>query len=605
MLCLRTKLLATSGLLAGALTFACVGASFSSAQEKPPQSPEGKTAATPETRDSEKALTDAIDREIAKVWQRDKITPAKPSSDEEFVRRLYLDVIGLPPTRDEAVAFIDSKDKDKREKLIATLIEDKRFGERLGDVWSNILLGRGGMGGRGGGSTLLAIWFADRVNNNAKFSDIIYDLVTATGKESENPAVAIFNRERPFKVANAAGLVTKTLTGVQLQCAECHDHPYEEAWKQTTFQGVASFFSPIQQRFNVRSLPVDPEITDSARELRLPGNGENLPAEVRAEMEERGKYTRPVTLDGKAVTIPGRDFWRPFLAKWMISKENRQTPRYVANRFWSLAFGSGLHNPVDDFNSFNTPSHPELLDLLAKDLVDHKYDIKRLMRAMFNSRTYQLSSKDAPQKAEIWHFAGAVPRQLTPEQFFGALVTVSGGSELARNYRNRAGTPATQLRRQMEARMKQMQKDNPNQRDYEFDEESLKRYEAWYDKMSDLWFLRRNMAQTFASQSEDDEMTEADSFALTIDQALAVMNGDVTNRIAGTGRGTIAYELVQKVKGDDARIETLFLTVLTRRPTNAETTRMKKYVSEQKDPVAAYEDILFALLAGSEFATNH
>jgi len=605
MISLRTKLLATSGLLAGALAFACVGVSMSSAQEKPPQSPEGKTAATPDGTGSEKELTAAIDREIANVWARDKITPAKASSDEEFVRRLYLDVVGLPPTSEEAAAFIDSKEKDKREKLIATLLDDKRFGERLGDLWANILVGRGGVGGRGGGSTMLAIWFADRVNNNAKFSDIIYDLVTATGKESENPAVAIYNRERPFKVANAAGLVTKTLTGVQLQCAECHDHPYEEAWKQTTFQGVASFFSPIQQRLNNRSLPADPEISDNARELRLPGNGENLPAEVRAEMEERLKYTRPVTIDGKAVTIPGRDFWRPFLAKWMISKDNKQTPRYVANRFWSFAFGSGLHNPVDDFNSFNAPSHPELLDLLAKDLVDHKYDIKRLMRAVFNSRTYQLSSKDGPAKAQIWHFASAVPRQLTPEQFFGALVTVSGGQELARNYRSRAGTPASQLRKQIEGKMKQMQKDTPNQRDYDFDEEALKRYEAWYDKMSDLWFLRRNMAQSFSRQSEDDEMTEADNFALTIDQALAVMNGDVTNRITGSGRGSIAYDLVQKVKGDDARIESLYLTVLTRRPTNAESTRMKKYVTEQKDPVAAYEDILFALLAGSEFSTNH
>lgn len=602
MFSLRAKLLATGVMFFGAVSFG-----VAAAQEKPPEAAPDKTTESQPTKPvTEKDLSAAIDREIAKVYARDKITPTGLSSDEEFVRRVYFDLTGLPPTREEAVAFIDSKEKNKRELLINKLLDDKRFGEHMGDLWSNIMLGRGGQGGRGGGNTLFAIWIAERFNNNAKFSDIIYDLVTAQGKQSINPAVAIYTREQPFNIANATGLVTRTLTGIQLQCAECHDHVYEEAWKQTTFQGVASFFSPIQSRQNLRVLPVDPEVTDDTREVRLPqGMGENLPPEARQVLEQRGRYNRPVTLDGKPVTIPSRDYWRPFLAKWMINKDNKQTARYTANRFWSFAFGIGLHNPVDDFNSFNSPSHPELLDLLAQDMIDNKYNVKRLYRAMLNSRTYQLSSKGAPAKAEDWHFASAASRQLTAEQFFGALVTVSGGSEIARAFRGRTGSPATQVRRQVEARMRQMERDNPNQRDYEYDEESLKRFEAWYDKMSDLWFLRRTMAAGFSSQSSDDEMTDADGFSLTIDQALAVMNGDITNRIAGTGRGTIASELVQKVKGEDARIETLYLTVLSRRPTPTETNRLKKYVAEQKDVTAAYEDILFALLAGSEFATNH
>lgn len=602
MFSLRAKLFATGVMFLGAVSFG-----VAAAQEKPPEAaPDKTTESQPAKPITEKDLSAAIDREIAKVWTRDKIKPAGLSSDEEFVRRVHFDLTGLPPTREEAVAFIDSKDKDKREKLINRLLEDKRFGEHMGDLWSNIILGRGGQGGRGGGNTLFAVWLAERFNANAKFSDIIYDIVTAQGKSSVNPAVAVYSREQPFNIANAAGLVTKTLTGVQLQCAECHDHPYEDDWKQTTFQGVASFFSPIQSRQNLRVLPVDPEVTDDSREVRLPpGMAENLPAEVRQAVAERGKYGKPVTMDGKAVTIPGRDFWRPFLAKWMINKDNRQTARYTANRFWSFAFGIGLHNPVDDFNSFNSPSHPELLDLLAQDMIDNRYDVKRIYRAMLNSRTYQLSGRGGPAKAEGWHFASAASRQLTAEQFFGALMTVSGSSDIARAYRGRTGSPATQVRRQVEARMKQMQKDNPNQRDYDFDEDALKRFEAWYEKMSDLWFLRRNMAAGFSSQSSDDELTDADSFSLTMDQALAVMNGEFTNRIAGSGRGTIAADLVQKVKSDDTRIETLYLTVLSRRPTSSETSRLKKYVAEQKDVTAAYEDILWALLAGSEFATNH
>lgn len=602
MFSLRAKLLATGVMFFGAVSFG-----VAAAQEKPPEAAPDKTTEAQPTRPvTEKDLSAAIDREIAKVYARDKVTPAGQSSDEEFVRRVYFDLTGLPPTRDEAVAFIDSKEKNKREALINKLLDDKRFGEHMGDLWSNILMGRGGDGARGGGNTLLAVWLAERFNANARFSDLIYDMVTAQGRQSVNPAVALYTRERPFNIANTAGMLTKNLSGIQIQCAECHDHPYEDDWKQTTFQGVASFFSPVQQRVNLRILPVDPEVADDSREVRLPqGVAENAPAELRQALDQRSKYGKPVTLDGKPVTIPGRDFWRPFLAKWMISKDNKQTARYTANRFWAFAFGIGLHNPVDDFNSFNSPSHPELLDLLAQDMIDNRYDVKRLYRAMLSSKTYQLSSKGGPAKAEDWHFASAASRQLTAEQFFGALVTVSGASDLARAFRGRTGSPATQVRRQVEQRMKQMERENPNQRDYDFDEEALKRYEAWYDKMSDLWFLRRTMAAGFSSQSSDDEMTDADGFTLTIDQALAVMNGDITNCIAGSGRGTIAAELVQKVKGEDARIETLYLTVLSRRPTSSETSRLKKYLSEQKDVTAAYEDILFALLAGSEFATNH
>jgi len=142
-------------------------------------------------------------------------------------------------------------------------------------------------------------------------------------------------------------------------------------------------------------------------------------------------------------------------------------------------------------------------------------------------------------------------------------------------------------------------------REYRFDEAALKRFEGWYVKMSDGWYMRRTLAAGFASQSSDDEMTEADSFHLSIDQALAVMNGEVVNRITGGGRGSMAAELVRNVRGEEARLEVLFLTVLSRRPTGAEKARLGAYVAGSKDAVAAYEDILFALVAGSEFATNH
>lgn len=605
----RRLLLAASlccSILCGVLA---VSSSPSAAQEGPSEGPQKATPdKTTTTSMPEREVSNRIDAEIKKVWDRDGVKPSEQSGDEEFIRRVYLDTVGLPPSAEEVVAFTKDKDKEKRRKLVAKLVDDERFGRHLADLWTNILLGRGGRD-YGGSSSLLSVWLSERINNGDKFSDVIYDIVTAQGSVSENPAVAVYTREQPFKLANAAGLLTKNLTGVQIQCAQCHDHPYEEAWKEETFNGVASFWAGVQVRINNQVLPVDPSVSDNARNFRTPSKAqmEKLPADAQNRLNELARYSAPVTLDGTAIKTQDRRFWRPALAKWMVSDENHQTANYIANRFWSFNFGIGILNPIDDFNSFNEASHPELLSFLGQDLIDNDYDIKRLYRAILNSRTYQLSSADPDKKSEHWHFASAPVRQMTPEQFFGTFIEIAGGDDLARTLRTRTGSPADQIKRRVEARMKQMekQKDDPNARDYDYDEEALDRLTAWYDKMDSGWFIRRSMAQNYAKIGNDDEMNESDGFSLTIDQALLVMNGDVTNNLSGSRRGSVVWKLMNELKDDDARITRLYLTVLSREPQRSELTDMKKFVKETRNTSEAYEDIMFALLASTEFATNH
>jgi hypothetical protein len=239
-------------------------------------------------------------------------------------------------------------------------------------------------------------------------------------------------------------------------------------------------------------------------------------------------------------------------------------------------------------------------------LIDNDYDIKRLFRAILNSKTYQLTSKDAP-KAEGWHFASAPVRQLNAEQFFSAFLEVAGGNELTKTLRTRNGTVAQQIKKRYEAQKRRAENgaENPNGRDYTFDEDTMNRITAWYDKMADGWYMRRSMAQDYALVGNDDEMTEAEGFSLTIDQALLVMNGDVTAALSGATRGSTVWKLVNEVKSDDARIEKLYLTVLGRKPDSSEQRTMKAYVKDSKNASEAYEDMMFALLASTEFATNH
>ena len=575
----------------------CAGAAFLqspvAAQDEPTEGKaEGKTAATT-TVTPEREVSANIDREIAKIWERDKIKPSGQSSDEEFVRRVYLDTVGMPPTADEVLAFIADKDKEKRRKLIDKLLADRRFGEHIANQWGLLLLGRSGRDFNGA-SHMFAQWLSERVNADEPFSDIVYDVVTAKGSLSENPAVAVYAREATYSIANAAGNLTKSLTGVQIQCAECHDHPYEEAWTEQTFTGVASFWAPVTVRVNNRSYPVDPVVNDNApapRIRRAPN------AEAQERLMGLQRYNAPATIDGEALKTPNRQMWRQAMAQWMTSKENKQTARYMANRFWSFVFGIGLLNPIDDFNSFNEASHPELLEYLGADLIENKYDLKRMFRVMLNSNTYQLTSRDKAPKAELWHFASAPVRQLSPEQFFGAFQIVASGATVSG--RTRGGDLGDQLRRRVEVLRKRGDAQNS------YDDEALERFVETLSRIDNSWYQRRTMAQGYARMTSDDEMSELDGFSVTIDQALLVMNGDLTATLSASGRGGVLVNLLSSYKEDDARIERLYLTVLSRKPTSAERKLMLAHVKDSRNASEAYEDIMFALLASTEFSTNH
>ena len=271
-------------------------------------------------------------------------------------------------------------------------------------------------------------------------------------------------------------------------------------------------------------------------------------------------------------------------------------------------FGSGLLNPVDDFNSFNSPSHPELLEALGEDFSKNGWQVKRFFRAALKSSTYQLSSKPASgKKPEVWHFAHYPVKQLNPEQFMGALVTLAGGADLGRMFKQSAN-PYAQVRQRYERLKKQDEKgegEKDNMRDYNFDEEALKKFEAQFEGIPGEWYMRRVLASRYATASTDDEMTEGDSFTQTIDQALAVMNGDVTNRLSASGRGSIITALLTKIKDDEERLDALFLSALGRKPTSAEARKMLAHVRAEKSSPRAWEDVLFALIATTEFATNH
>ena len=571
------------GLLAAGGCFCVLASGFTPARA------EDSTDATKEDRktevapseDTEAALTAAIDREISAVWERDGVTPAGPSSDEEFLRRVCMDTVGIPPTPEQAVAFLDDKSPDKRARLIDQLVDNKHFGEHLADLWLNILTGRN------------------------KIKDSADDIITAQGKMSDNPAAAYYGGKRELKTPDIAGEATRQFTGVQIQCAQCHDHPYEDKWKVAEFDGVASFFAGTKLRRDGKVRPNQGEVTDTRVGQVDMEQLKRQPEARREAALEAARYTQPKYLLGDTLKVKDGRLWRKAWAGWVIDAENHQTQSYIANRFWSFLFGMGILNPVDDFNSFNEPSHPELLKLLADDIGENGYDIKRFYRAVLNSRTYQLSSTDSAKKAEAWHFASHPVRQLTPEQFFAALISVNASAERKRNIGNDRNPYTKELEQAKNYQKREAAgKLGEKEKKYEYDLEAIEKLRGQVEKMSDDWALRRAAAKGYTRSSDDDEETEADGFSLTIDQALLVMNGQATTLLSDWSRGSVLDTAVSKFDSDPRRLEQLYLVVLNRRPDTAEQKRSLDYFKSSKVKEDAWEDILFTLLVSTEFATT-
>lgn len=558
------------------------------------------------------ALSRRIDSEIEALWKRDNIKPAALSSDAEFLRRVYLDTVGVPPTGAQADAFLRDLSKDKRTTLIETLLADPRFGQHLADLWLPILRERGNDLGELGVSAgdVMAAWLAEQFNADVPFRQIITALVTAEGPISKNPASAYYALMGfPAPVADAAGLTLKNFAGMQLQCAQCHDHPWEAAWKQSTFRGVASFFAPVEVTADFYTQPIDPTLVTKdplprgmlEAYLKTPG----IDVDAINRVNDLLTYDAPQFPGDAPVKSRDGARWRRLMASWLTSPKNRTAMQYQVNRFWSFLFGSGLVNPVDDFNSLNTPSHPALLQALADDWATSGFAVKRLYRAILNSRTWQLSGAGADAKSLPWHFAASRARPLTPEQFFGALFNMVEGDGFIKAF-SRQTQNSYQKLSQFAALIELQRKQGKEPENApKFNLELLQTYEKHLDAMGPLWQIRRGLAAQYAQLSSDDERAQSESLTGSIDQALTVLNGEVTRRLGGSLNGSLVYAIMRDHKEAPQRISALFLAVLSRKPTEAEYTRLRAVVEDAANASEAYEDLFFALISTTEFATNH
>jgi hypothetical protein len=360
-------------------------------------------------------LATLIDRHVGTRLEAEGVRPAEAANDAEFLRRAYLDLHGVIPTADQAARFLADADPAKRARLIDSLLADGRYGEYLADIWQGYLVSPLA-DDRWARADRLRRWLADRFNTRT-WDRIATELLTATGKIDENPAVVYLVEGRlPRTVPDLTDLTSRYFLGIRLNCAQCHDHPFV-AWKQQDFWGMAAFFTQVQTpgksklvyQVGVKDYP---EITlDSLKDGTTDGFLSRPPTFLGGEELGAGK--------GKTN--------RAALAAWMTSPDNPYFARAVVNRTWWRLFGRGIVNPVDDMHAANPPSHPELLDLLAHRFVESGFDLKFLTRAIVSSRAYHRTSRPggAPEQQAAL-FGRMSVKVLSAGQLYDSLATIFG-----------------------------------------------------------------------------------------------------------------------------------------------------------------------------------
>ena len=502
-----------------------------------------------------------IDEHIFARLRTLRINPSGLCSDEVFLRRTDLDLLGLLPTAEEARTFVADKRRDKRARLINQLLDRPEFADFWALKWADLLRVEAHSLDQKGVQNFHH-WIRRSIAENKPIDQFVRELVTAHGSTYDSPAANFYRPNRdPGARAKAAAQV---FLGTRLQCAECHNHP-SDRWTQDDYYGWADLFARVRYKVieNKR------EISSDEHEW----NGEQIVFVARegsVKNPRTGKDAQPRFLGAGGAESAGGGGDLQELADWLTSPTNALFARVQANRIWYHLMGRGLVDPPDDFRATNPASHPELLDALAQDLVKHKFDARYLIRLVMNSRTYQLSSEpNETNEGDETHFSHALVRRLGAEQLLDCESEVTGVPLKFAGYPT--GMRAAQL---------------PGVRP----ESKGKRRAHPLDQFLELFGKPPRLLTTDTERSCECNMAQA--FQMISGPTVSELLAEKENRIR---------RLVVSDKPNKKIVEELFWTALTRAPTQSELNNLLPALEAASDRRPELEDILWALLNSKDF----
>jgi hypothetical protein len=354
-----------------------------------------------------------IDRHVFNRLKLFQIPASGLSSDTEFIRRAYLDTVGLLPPAAEVRAFTADQSPVKRQKLIDRLTERPEFADNMSTKWADVLRIADETLGEEGARAFHG-WLRNSFAENKPMSQLVSELMTASGPTSSSAPANYFRTARdsegkvpPEALAEATA---QLFLGVRILCAKCHNHPFER-WTQNEYYSFAAFFGQVRRRTG----PTKGEET-----VYLDQRGE-------VSHLRTGAVMTPKLLGAEVIPpVKGQDR-RVALAKWMTSAENPFFAKSIVNRVWSHLLGKGIVEPIDDFRDSNPPVNEALIEALAKDFAEHNFDLRYLVRTIMSSRTYQLTARVTPlNKDDFTYFSHSLARTLTAEQLADVISDVTG-----------------------------------------------------------------------------------------------------------------------------------------------------------------------------------
>jgi hypothetical protein len=479
------------------------------------------------------ALSARIDELIDAHLGKEKVPPAPPADDTEFFRRLSLDLNGRIPTLAQLVDFLDDTRPGKRRLWIDELLDGPDnaplYVRHFTHFWRRQLLAQTAAQGDGVVAPLES-WLGKQVKANTPYDRLVRGVLTDAGAAG----FYLANENKPEALA---GRTSRLFLGVKLECAQCHDDRSGGNWKRAQFWEYAAFFAGLGSDRGDSAVLVAPREQKAApARIRVGGSA----TWVEARFLDGGKPDRQ-----QDVTP------RQALAGWIARGDNPWFARAAVNRLWHYFFGLGLIDPVDGLGTQdNPPSHPELLDEMARQFVAHDFDLKYLIRAVTGSQTYQRSGRQThPRQVEPRLYARAASRALTPEQLYDSLVLATG-------YRPepvRAGADSARA--------------------------------------------------VFLAPFDDPDSQPVD-YQASIQQALMMMNGKFTEGATGPARSATVAAVIGSNRPVARRIEELYLVTLSRKPRPQETRRLLDYAAKRESK-QALRDILWSLLNSTEFILNH
>ncbi|MBI1348287.1 DUF1549 domain-containing protein [bacterium] len=570
-----------------------------------------------------------IDRMINQNYTKYKVKPNEMTTDEQFVRRAYLDITGTIPTFKQARAFAINKGSDKRQRLIDTLLNTPEASGHLYNYWADVLRLRDREVTNNAPGKVYNEWVKESLEKNVPYDQWVLEMLTAEGKYLDKPATGYLLRDSGMPLDSMNNTV-RIFLGTQIGCAQCHDHPFDK-WRRKEFYEVASYMYGTSYRMNAGDKQkfggqnvvnkfreelkkIDEkydgggkynrflignlvEVSDTGRKLILPDDYQYDDAKPKSAVNPRTIF------DPQPQISPG-DTPRVVFAKWLTSPQNPRFAKTIANRMWKRLFGIGQIEPVDDMMDETVAENPELMNYLTSEMVRLKFDVKEYLRILLNTEAYQRQATFAEViPGEEYHFPGPILRRMSAEQVWDSFITLAVydpeqyQAEPARvqtellNVDLAKISPEEIFKRDEELREVTNSKHrDARNKNYTYQGVLLARAAEQPAPMPASHFLRQ------FGQS-DRESIEASTTDGSVPQVLQMFNGTITHMILHPK--SLMYSNVVLAKTPAERLDVIFLSILSRKPTAEEKEIAMEEIEQHKE--AGYGNVIWSLVNTREF----